>query len=52
MGRGWVPTNYKSKSASKDRDDKVFIYRKKSGKKKTPNTIQGFRGLVNIKKDK
>lgn len=50
MGRAWIPTNYKSKSASKDRgDDKVFIYRKKGAKKSGPKTIQGFKGINKLK---
>ena len=43
----WVPTNYKSKSASKDKDN-VFKYKKK-GKKKTSNVITGFKEIKKLK---
>ena len=43
----WVPTNYKSKSASKDKDG-GFKYKKK-GKKKVSNTISGFKEIKKLK---
>jgi len=50
MGRGWVPTNYKSKSASKDRDVPVFKYKKKGAKKESAaKGIQPFKGINKLK---
>lgn len=44
----WIPTNYRSKSASKDRDENVFMYKKK---KKGPKSMVGeFKGFKEIKK--
>ena len=43
----WISTNYKSKSASKDKDN-VFKYKKK-GKKKAPNTISAFKEIKKLK---
>lgn len=44
----WVPPNYRSKSASKDRgDDNVFKYiKKKKGPKGASQKISGFQGMV------
>jgi hypothetical protein len=45
----WIPNNYRSKSASKDRgEDCVFKFiKKKKGNKNVPQAIKGF---VQIKK--
>lgn len=43
----WVPPNYRSKSASKDRgDDSVFKYIKKKKGQKASNKLVGFQSLV------
>lgn len=47
----WIPTNYRSKSASKDREDSVFLYKKKKkGPKTVAQAIKGFtKGFSKIK---
>lgn len=44
----WIPTNYRSKSASKDRDENVFMYKKK--KKGARSSAQSIKGFTEIKK--
>lgn len=46
----WIPTNYRSKSASKDRDENVFMYKKK--KKGAKTMVSAFKGFKEIKKMK
>lgn len=46
----WVPTNYKSKSASKDRDGefKPFM-KKKKGSKSMAESIKGIKEIKKLK---
>lgn len=43
----WIPTNYKSKSASKDKDE-GFKYKKKKGSKPASKGLQGFKQLKGL----
>jgi hypothetical protein len=46
----WIPTNYRSKSASKDREDCVFMYKKKKkGSKSMASEIKGFKEIKKMK---
>ena len=46
----WIPPNYKSKSASKDRDEKFFIFKKKKkGVKGAMTGLKPFKGLTKMK---
>ena len=46
----WIPTNYRSKSASQDRDESVFKYvKKKKGPKTVASQIQGFKEIKKLK---
>ena len=47
----WIPTNYRSKSASKDRgEDCVFKYvKKKKGPKSVAQKIKGFTEIKKLK---
>jgi len=46
----WIPTNYRSKSASKDRDESVFKYKKKrKGASSATKAMTGFKEIKKMK---
>jgi len=46
----WIPKNYRSKSASKDKDGDAFKYiKRKGGKKSSAKIISGFKEIKKLK---